>query len=331
MKKSSTSINNAYCTYFDKGFLLKGLALHNSLIKQNSNAKLWILAFDAYTENILHKMKLKGVTVVSLKKFEDKQLLAAKKTRHLIEYYWTCTPSWILYVLKKNKFADTVTYLDGDLYFYSDPDDGVSEISDKSILAVEHRFPKGREVMITASGRFNVAFNTFRNDPIGIRCLNRWRNQCLEWCYWKQEDGKLGDQMYLDEWPKLYGKNLVVSKNVGVDAAPWNISQYNVCQQNGKVFINDDKLVCYHFHQFQILSPGHFNRILGYTLSRNVVNYIYKPYEEEINRQYEKVRKFDSNFEIIISEKDKGILLRERMAKHIGPLYWKIKSLLSLK
>jgi hypothetical protein len=327
MKKRLTEVNNIYCTYFDKGFLLKGLALHASLIRHNPNVKLWILAFDIYTEKILIEMKLKGVTVVPLRDIEDKALLAAKKTRHTVEYYWTCTPSWILYILSREKSVETVTYVDGDLYFYSNPDDGVSEIGDKSILAVEHRFPKGREGMVLNSGRFNVAFNVFRNDDVSKKCLTRWRKQCLDWCYWKLEDGKLGDQMYLNEWPNLYGKDMVISKNVGVDVAPWNVSQYKVESKSGQVYINNDKLVCYHFHQFQIVSKNHFNRILGYTLSKNVVDYIYGPYEEEVGRQFDFVVKFDKDYKIVKTEKDKGVLLRERMAKHIGPIYWKIKNI----
>jgi lipopolysaccharide biosynthesis glycosyltransferase len=316
-----------YCTYFDKGFLLKGLALHASLLRYNPNAKLWILAFDKYTEKILERMKLKSVTVVALEDFEDKELLAVKPTRHPIEYYWTCTPSWILYVLKKSQ-AEYAIYLDADLYFCSDPDKSVSEIDDKSLLAVEHRLPAGREGMAKVSGRFNVAFNVFKNDKIGKACLKRWRVQCLDWCYWKPEGGKLGDQKYLDEWPKLYGKDLAVSRNVGVDVAPWNISQYKVTNKDSSTYINEDRLVCYHFHQFQILGQNHFSRVLGYTLSKEVVKYIYEPYEEELRYQYGKVIKLDKNYIIKETEKDKGMILRQKLAKYLGPAYWRMKSLL---
>jgi hypothetical protein len=315
-----------YTAYFDKGFLLKGLALHSSLIKHNPNAELWILAFDKYTENILKKMKLKGVKVVALKDFEDKELLAVKPARHSVEYYWTCTPTWVLYVIKKSQPKYAV-FLDADLFFYSNPDDGVDEIGKKSLLAVEHRFPKGREGMAKTSGRFNVAFNVFKNDKIGVKCLKRWRKQCLDWCYWKLEDGKLGDQMYLDEWPKLYGKDLVVSKNIGVDTAPWNVGQYKISKKGKSVLVNKTRLVCYHFHQFQIIGPSHFSRILGYTLSRDVIKYIYEPYEDELKRQYKKVKEYDKTFKIEASKKDKVMLFKQKLARSFGPIYWRLKSI----
>lgn len=316
-----------FCTYFDKNFLLKGLALHASLIRYSLDAKLWILALDKYTEQILKKMKLKNIVVVALEDFEDKELLLIKNSRNPIEYYWTCTPSWPLYIFKKNPKVKYVAYLDADLYFYSDPMVGVREIKNGSMIVVEHRFPKGMEHIAKDSGIFNVAFNVFRNDETGIKCLKRWRNQCLEWCYWRHEDGKLGDQIYLDEWPRLYGDNLIKSQNIGVDAAPWNISQYKVSKKGNFVNLNDTKLSCYHFHQFQILGPNNFSRVLGYTLSKDVINLIYEPYEKELREQYKIVKRCDNNFEIKLPKDDdnRAQILRQKLAKYIGPFYWKLK------
>lgn len=320
--------NIVYCTYFDKGFLLKGLALHSSLIRNNPDAKLWILAFDVYTEKTLKKMKLKGVTVVSLRDFEDKELLAVKPTRHTVEYYWTCTPSWVLYVMKKNPKVKNVVYLDADMYFFSNPDKGVLEMGNKSLLAVEHRFPAGREGMEIVAGRFNLAFNVFKNNVIGKKCIERWKKQCLDWCYWEPDSDKLGDQKYLNEWPKLYGKELVVSKNLGLDVAPWNVSQYKIVSNGKNVYVNNDLLVCYHFHQFQILGSGHYSRVLGYTLPKAAIDLIYKPYEKELDIQYLKVKKFDSSFEIDKTKQDVKMLVWHKLAKYLGPLYWRIKSIL---
>jgi len=320
-----------YCTYFDKGFLLKGLALYYSLVRHSPKANFWILAFDKYTEDILKRMKLKGVTVVSLSDFEDKELLAVKSTRHIVEYYWTCTPSWIMYVMNHNKDADFIVYLDADLYFYSDPNEALREMDNKSLLVVEHRFPKDFAILEKENGRFNVAFNVFRKDKISFECLKRWRKQCLDWCYWRKEKGKLGDQMYLDEWPSLYGLDLVISDNLGLDAAPWNITQYRISKKGKFVYINSDKLICYHFHQFKIIGKGRFARVSGYTLSKDVVNYIYKPYEDEIDKQFDKVKKFDPDFVIEVSKKDsnKFMVFKEKMAKYLGPVYWRIRTFLA--
>jgi len=66
------------------------------------------------------------------------------------------------------------------------------EIGDSSIAIIEHRFSprlKDREV----NGRFCVEWNGFRRDDQGLDCLSRWRAQCIEWCYYRLEDGKMGE------------------------------------------------------------------------------------------------------------------------------------------
>ena len=65
-------------------------------------------------------MKLNKATIISLKEFEDEELLRIKPSRSIAEYCWTCTSSTILYVLEKYK-VESCTYLDADLFFYSSP------------------------------------------------------------------------------------------------------------------------------------------------------------------------------------------------------------------
>lgn len=316
-----------YCTYFDKNYLLKGLSMCSSFLRHNPTAKLWVLSFDSYTDEILNKLNLKRVTVIHLADFEDKQLLKAKQNRSLVEYYWTCTPSLPLYIFKKNPKIKKVIYLDADLFFYSSVTPVFVELGDKSILTVEHRYPKGQESRIKTSGRFNVGFQIFNRDKEGLSCLKRWRKQCLDWCFWRLEDGKLGDQLYLNEWPNLYSK-LVISQNFGLNAAPWNISQYWVSKKNDRVYINEDRLICYHFHQFQILRENSFEFSSGYYFSKIVQDYIYKKYILDLERQIKNLKRLDKSFTINYVQRGKISLLKVSFKKLIGPYYWRLNTIL---
>jgi len=115
-------------------------------------------------------------------------------------------------------------------------------------------------------------------------CLEEWAAQCLEWCYYKSENGKFADQGYLDAWPEKYGAHVI--QNPGFGLAPWNQSQYTYVHKSYLVApsIVEGGLelftIMYHFHEFRRAGDG-FSRT-GHTLHPMVATHIYEPYEEEM-------------------------------------------------
>lgn len=79
-----------------------------------------------------------------------------------------------------------------------------------------------------------MQFVTFKNNEQGRTVLEWWRNACLEWCYARYENGRFGDQKYLDDWPYLF-EGVFVSQNLGGGVAPWNMQQYQFEQENGMI------------------------------------------------------------------------------------------------
>ena len=122
-----------FCTYFDRHYIDKGLALYHSLVRHCSPFQLWILCMDDDTYHILSEMQLPQVHLIALTEFErdDKLLLQAKANRSLIEYYFTCTPSLPIYILNHIPEVDLITYLDADLYFFSSIEPIYRELGEK--------------------------------------------------------------------------------------------------------------------------------------------------------------------------------------------------------
>jgi hypothetical protein len=284
---------HCFCTYFDQVYLSRGLALYESLKQHCSSFELWILCMDNESYQMLAKMDLAHARLISLSELEDKfpQLRQAKANRSRIEYYFTCTSALSLYVLDANKGVDAVTYLDADLFFFANPAPVFEEIGNHSVAIIGHRFPPELQDR-RQYGIYNVGFLFFKRDAVGLACLGRWFEQCLDWCYDRLEATRFADQKYLDDWPERF-ENVVVLQYKGANLAPWNLANYKITRRNKHVLIDDERLIFFHFHALKRLGNWLFEPHLfryNVTPSRVVLKHIYKPYIRtlmKIERQLE--------------------------------------------
>ena len=274
-----------FCTLFDYNYFTRGLALYNSLLKKCPEFHLFIFPFDDRSFQLLKEINLKNVTLIQLKEFENIELLNVKKTRTPAEYYWTCTSSTIEYCLR-NFDLDHCIYIDADIYFFDSPMLLVEEIPEqKSVLITEHRYTKEYD-QTTIHGKFCVQFMYFRNEERSLRVLDKWRKQCIEWCFNRKEEGKFGDQKYLDDWETEFDC-VHVLKNLGGGVAPWNVQQYNF-KKNDKI-VGTEKLkgikfdlIFYHFHGYKLFKNNIFYLNHGYEISNNVRRIIYHEYTTKL-------------------------------------------------
>ncbi len=247
-----------FCTYFDINYLARGLCLLDSLERHCSEFTLTILCLDEPCLEQIRELRRDNIFPVSLSELEtaNPDLLEVKAERNTLEYYYTCGPSFIRYVLNINPDIDLITYLDADMYFYSNPQPLFDLFNGHSIGVVGHNLPEFRRSYKT--GLFNVGWISFRRDDDGMACLYHWQSQCIDWCYERYEDGKYCDQLYLDEWPKLY-TGFYEFTHHGANVASWNVGDYRFSLRNSQVFVDDDPLVFYHFHGFKKIAPNIYN------------------------------------------------------------------------
>ncbi|HET6244975.1 MAG TPA: glycosyl transferase [Bacteroidia bacterium] len=288
--------------------------MYRSLEKSCGDFHLYIFAFDDNSFNILNKLKLEKATIIPLADFENDRLLAVKPTRTKAEYCWTCTSSTILYVIEKYNVSHC-TYLDADLYFYQDPKILIQEMGNNSILITEHRYPP-KFNRISTSGIYCVQFITFLNDEYGMEALRWWSNACIEWCYDRYEDGKFGDQKYLDDWTTRF-KGVHVLQHLGGGLASWNVEQYPFVSRKANIitFIHKKdnskfEAVFYHFHHVRFFKNDIVD--LGWRHpTMPVVNNLYVPYIKELSDNENVVKLMDPGFNIPLQEfaliKSKGL------------------------
>ncbi len=267
--------------------------MYNSLLAQCSSFHLYIFAFDDTAYKVLTEKQLAHATVIALADFENQDLLAVKANRSVAEYCWTSTPFTIKYCLD-NYALDHCTYLDADLYFYSDPKILVDEMGDDSVLITPHNYNPKYDVSAVA-GIYCVQFLTIKNTSEGLKVLNWWAQACIKWCYARYEDGKMGDQKYLDSWPYMFD-GVYICRNTGAGLAPWNLLnyQYNTIPQSSgyKISVDNTPLIFFHFHDLKYLSNNSWY-LGGYDVPDFASQFIYQPYiktllaiNEQLQTQY---------------------------------------------
>ena len=259
-----------YVTLFDSLFLPQGLALHRSMERHAGAYTLWILCMNDEVHDALTKLALPNVRLLQLSKLETPELLAVKPTRSIGEYCWTLTPFTPRFVFEMDTTISRVTYLDADMWFRKNPAQIFQEFdaSGKKVLITDHAYAPEHDQSAT-SGQYCVQFMTFTRDG-GEVVRKWWEDRCIEWCFSRYEDGKFGDQKYLDDWPTRFADSVHVLGNKELTLAPWNATRYPYGNS-----------VTWHFHSLRISlnSRNSLFVIYGtYLLPKCTREKVYQPY-----------------------------------------------------
>jgi hypothetical protein len=270
----SNSDREHFVTLFDSLFLPAGIALHSSLMRHAQPFHLWIICMDTAVESALAAARLDHVSLIPLEEAETAELRAIKPTRNKGEYCWTVTPNAADFVFARTAEPRRVTYVDADIFFFDPQSILLKEFdeSGKHVLITDHAYDPKLDQSAT-SGRFCVQFMTFRRTPEASQVSAWWRDRCLEWCYDRCEDGKFGDQKYLDDWPNRFSKAVHVLKQTEKTLAPWNARYFSNLNQGP---LNP---VMYHFQSLRFIGS---RRILLYK------NYSIPPAAQALYEEYVK-------------------------------------------
>ena len=265
-----------FCTLFDKNYLLNFFALNESLEKTLGEFKIYAFCMDDLSYSILkNNINHASIEPVSLEKLSlcFPELVEIKKSRSIVEFYFTCSPFICAYLLKQEPNASHVTYLDADLYFFSSPEIIFEEMGTSSVGVIDHKF-YGWGKRYVKYGKFNVGWVTFKNNIEGLNCLKSWLADCTSWCFDFYDDvnKRFGDQKYLDKWVYEFEQVKVIT-NIGANVAPWNIGQYKVTKgKKDEIFINNTPMIFYHYASFKKISEGLYTTSISkYLASPNKV------------------------------------------------------------
>lgn len=279
-----------FATLFDVHYLPQGLALYESLMKHSSqrNFTLYVLPMDRECERILKALPLPHLEIVNREFFEDALGMdVVKANRSFAEYCYTAASCLCEYVILRHDLSE-ISYVDADCWFAADPEAIFAEIGTRSIGIIPHRFAEKDRPRLAINGEYNVSLVHFKATATGRECLQTWARACRNWCYLRNENGKYADQGFLNDWPSRHGEECCVIQNIGVGCAPWNLQQYSVTTENGWTYVDGQRLIMYHAHEFRDNRDGTY-RWTNYPLRAEDGRNIYRPYEEAVRAAKERI------------------------------------------
>ena len=229
-----------FCTLFDSNYASKGIALYLSLEQQTSDFVLYVMGMDRKCQEILSAIGFKHMIVECIDDVDSPELAEAKSNRSRAEFCWTCGSFFTDYFLHKYNLPD-ITYLDSDLMFFSSPQVVFDELERKNAsVGLAPHFMK-----YPLFGKYCVQYVYFKNDIYGSSCLRWWRDECLKWCYSRVEDGKYGDQKYLDYFADKFNRVCEIEIR-GVGVAYWNMNDNSY--KDGYTYYKGQKWPTVFFH-----------------------------------------------------------------------------------
>lgn len=262
-----------YVTLLDSLFLPQGVALHTSMERHLKDYVLWVLCVDDPAYAALTKLQLPNVRLLQLSCIETKELSRLKPARTKGEFCWTLTPYAPRFVFEADKAVERVTYLDADLWFKKSPAPIFEEFnqSGKHVLITDHAYGPEHD-QSENSGQFCVQFMTFTR--VGGEPVRKWwEDRCNEWCYARVENGKFGDQKYLDDWPTRFKASVHVLTNKELVLAPWNAFRYPY-----------SNALVWHFQGLRLVQAksGLAVQLSDYPIPETTLTHVYMPYIKDL-------------------------------------------------
>jgi len=194
------------------------------------------------------------------------------------------------YLLRRHQ-GEIVTYLDPDIQVYGSLDCIESEFGDKDFLLTPHLIdPPYLENSVKTNeisgalihGVYNLGFFSVRYSSKAFEVLDWWEQRLFLYCKAKSSDGMFTDQKWFDIGVNYFSQ-IGVSKNPGLNVAPWNLAERLLNRASSQVWVSgDEPLRFFHFSSYD--SPAHLSMLKQFDASGVAI---------DLNRKYrEKLQEF---------------------------------------
>ncbi|MGJ1436875.1 glycosyltransferase [Sphingobacterium siyangense] len=235
-------MNRCIFTICAKNYIGLALVLEKSIRTFNNECDFYVIVADELDE--IHLSDLPGNVLVA------KDILKSYITDHkweemafkynLTEFCTAIKPFSFQYIFSQQGY-DKAIYLDPDILTFSSFDSVFDQLDEANIILTPHittykqeyaghRSEKG----LMSTGVFNLGFLALKNSGAAMSMLSWWGARLKDQCYMDPLDSYFTDQKWIDFLPCFFGSDdLFVSKNLGLNVAPWNFFERELYFSDG--------------------------------------------------------------------------------------------------
>jgi hypothetical protein len=228
-------------SYSSYEYLDKILALNNS-IKKYKNVKLYLLALDMKIYNFIQKEN-KEITCYY------PNIAKTNFNKNFAQNMSIGKLNFAEYLLTKKKLPN-LHLVDSDIYFFSDPSNLKKIVKNYDMAFCYHDTINNNYNTDNKYGIFNAGYLYFKNSPNAKKILKRYITLCKKKVDYSVTENNVknifADQTYLEYLTKEF-KNILKVKDKSVNKGPWNIGRYKIKVTNRELFLDNKKLIFYHF------------------------------------------------------------------------------------
>jgi hypothetical protein len=229
-------------------YLGLALVLQQSLIKENPDLSFFIFIADEplkevnlYPENVI-------VSKVALQPYLRDEWEEMAFKYNITEFCTSIKPFCFKYMFEEMGF-DKIIYLDPDIYVFSTLKTILTDLDSHKVLLtphittcdVEFRGSRAEKGLLT-TGVYNLGFLGLRKSIEVDKLLNWWGERLKTQCFIDVADGYFTDQRWMDFLPSFFSSSVVsVSRNIGLNVAPWNFFEREVFRCDNVFFVKERK------------------------------------------------------------------------------------------
>ena len=234
-------------TICSNNYLAQAKALGDSILQTNPDYHFFIGLVDTLSPEINYEIEI-GHPIILINELNILDFDSLWKKYNIIELNTCVKPFYLEYFTKKYPDLTHLMYFDPDTFIFGSLADIETELNNnKEIILTPHILSpiplddkSPSENIFLNYGIYNLGFIGIKNPKNNLSFFKWWGERTYKIGYNKVAQGLFVDQLWMNLTP-LYFDNTVISKNFGLNMAPWNLHERFITKSHDQILTVNNK------------------------------------------------------------------------------------------